>query len=309
MTGKAPGTGLMRNAISFDVEDYFQVEALSGAVRRDDWAGWPSRVADNTDRLLALLDEKAVHATFFVLGWVAERHPQLVRRIAAAGHEVACHGFAHEAVFRQDPATFREETRRCKALLEDLSQRRVRGYRAATWSITMRSLWALEVLADEGFDYDSSIFPVRHDLYGIPGAPRAPHRLRLADGRVLLEFPPSTVRLGPATLPVAGGGYFRLLPWAVTRWAIRRVNGEGLPFMFYLHPWEVDPGQPRVKVGLKSRFRHYTNLATCAEKLTRLLDEFEVGPASEVLDRSRALIEEAPPRQWLAPAGTVGSLS
>jgi len=298
----------MQNAISFDVEDYFQVEALSSAVSRPEWDRWPARVAANTDRLLALLDDKAVHATFFILGWVAERHPGLVRRIAAAGHEVACHGFSHEAIFRQSPATFRDETRRCKALLEDLAQRRVRGYRAATWSITARSLWALEILADEGFVYDSSIFPVRHDLYGIPGAPRVPHRIRLADGRVLLEFPPSTVRIGPATLPVAGGGYFRLLPWPVTRWAIRRINGEGLPFMFYLHPWEVDPDQPRVKVGLKSRFRHYTNLSTCAGKLRRLLDEFEVGTAGDVLDRSRALIEEAPPRQWPVPAGTVGSL-
>ena len=297
----------MRNAISFDVEDYFQVEALSGAVRRSDWDQWPSRVVANTERLLSLLAARERKATFFVLGWIAERHPGLVRRIATEGHEVACHGFSHQAVFRQEPAVFRDETRRSKALLENEAQRPVRGYRAATWSITMRSLWALEILADEGIEYDSSIFPVRHDMYGIPGAPRAPHRIRLADGRTLLEFPPSTVRIGPATLPVAGGGYFRLLPWPVMRWAIRRVNGEGLPFMFYLHPWEIDPDQPRVSVGLKSRFRHYTNLAACAGKLDRLLDEFDVGPAGEVIDRSRHLIEEAPPRHWAATAETVGS--
>ena len=298
----------MRNAISFDVEDYFQVEALSGAVGRSDWESWPSRVEANTDRLLGLLDGTGARATFFVLGWIAERHPGLVRRIAEAGHEVACHGFSHQAVFRQSPETFRAETRRSKSLLEDQAQCRVRGYRAATWSIIADSLWALEILADEGFEYDSSIFPVRHDLYGVPGAPRAPHRITLAGGRTLTEFPPSTVRIGPATLPVAGGGYFRLLPWPVTRWAIRRVNAEGLPFMFYLHPWEVDPDQPRVKVGIKSRFRHYTNLSSCANKLGRLLAEFDVGPASDVLDECRALVDDAPPRAWDAP-GTIGSLT
>lgn len=300
----------MRNALSFDVEDYFQVEALSGAVHRADWSGMPSRVEANTDRLLDLLAVGGTKATFFVLGWIADHHPSLVRRIAAAGHEVACHGYSHEAVYRQAPDTFREETRRSKALLEDQAQCRVRGYRAASWSVTARSLWALEILAEEAFDYDSSIFPIRHDLYGMPGAPRGPHRIILEQGRgSLIEFPPSTVRLGPLTLPVAGGGYFRLLPWPVTRWAIHRVNGEGLPFMFYLHPWEVDPGQPRVKVGLKSRFRHYTNLSVCASRLERLLCEFDMAPVSEVLQQHRALVEAAPAREVPCSIGTVGSLT
>jgi polysaccharide deacetylase family protein (PEP-CTERM system associated) len=274
---------MVRNALSFDVEDYFQVAALAGAVVRSSWEHMPSRVEDNTGRLLDLLAARNVRATFFVLGWVAERHPDIVRRIAAAGHEVACHGYSHERVYRQSPEVFREETRRARALLEDQAQQRIRGYRAATWSITRQSLWALEILAEQGFEYDSSIFPIRHDLYGIPGSLRSPHRLALPSGRSLLEFPPSTVKLGPLTLPVAGGGYFRLLPLAVTCWAIRRVNAEGLPFLFYLHPWEIDPDQPRIKVGLKSRLRHYTNLMATAPRLAALLDEFDMGPVWEVL--------------------------
>jgi polysaccharide deacetylase family protein (PEP-CTERM system associated) len=281
------------NALSFDVEDYFQVAALSGAVDRSAWERMPSRVADNTGRLLDLLAEHRVKATFFVLGWVAERHPAIVRRIAAAGHEVACHGYSHQPVYLQAPAEFRDETRRAKVLLEDQSQQRVRGYRAATWSITRKSLWALDILAEEGFDYDSSIFPIRHDLYGIPGARRSPYRLGVSGGRTLLEFPPSTVKIGPVTLPVAGGGYFRLLPLAVTQWAIRRVNAEGLPFMFYLHPWEIDPDQPRMRVGLKSRLRHYTNLSASKPRLKALLGEFEMGPVRDVLTAQGSL-EDAP---------------
>lgn len=273
----------MRNALSFDVEDYFQVAALAEAVDRDSWDGRPARVHHNTSRLLELLAARGVRATFFVLGWVAERHPAIVREIAAAGHEVACHGYSHEPVYRQSPAVFREETLRARGLLEDQAQAPVRGYRAATWSITCDSLWALDTLVELGFRYDSSIFPIHHDLYGIPDAPRGPHRLRLAGGATLLEFPPSTVRLGNVNLPVAGGGYFRLLPLGVTRWAIRRVNGERLPFLFYLHPWEIDPGQPRVRVGLKSRLRHYTNLAGCERKLGRLLDEFPMGTVWDAL--------------------------
>lgn len=273
----------MRNALSFDVEDYFQVAALAAAVGRESWESRPARVHQNTGRLLELLAARDVRATFFVLGWVAERHPAIVRDIAAAGHEVACHGYSHEPVYRQEPATFRAETLRARGLLEDQAQRPVRGYRAATWSITCASLWALDTLAELGFAYDSSIFPIHHDLYGIPAAPRGPHRLRLANGASLLEFPPSTVRLGNVNLPVAGGGYFRLLPLAVTRWAIRRVNDEQFPFLFYLHPWEIDPDQPRLRVGLKSRLRHYTNLAGCEHKLTALLDTFPMGTVWEAL--------------------------
>jgi polysaccharide deacetylase family protein (PEP-CTERM system associated) len=271
------------NALSFDVEDYFQVAALASAVDRRSWDAQPSRVGANTTRLLDLLAARRVRATFFVLGWIAERHPAIVRSIAAAGHEIGCHGYSHELIYRQSAESFREETLRSKAILEDQAQSRVRGYRAATWSITRQSLWALDVLAEQGFEYDSSIFPTHHDLYGIPEAPRVPHRLTLAGGATLLEFPPSTVRLGSLNLPVAGGGYFRLLPLGVTRWAIRRVNREGLPFLFYLHPWEIDPEQPRMKVGLKSRLRHYTNIDSCERKLAALLDEFPMGTVWDAL--------------------------
>lgn len=275
--------GATANALSFDVEDYFQVAALASAVDRGSWEAQPSRVDASTARLLDLLAARKVRATFFVLGWIAERHPAIVRNIAAAGHEIACHGYSHELIYRQSPEAFRQETARARGILEDQAQSRIRGYRAATWSITRRSLWALDVLCEQGFEYDSSIFPTHHDLYGIPEAPRAPHRLRAPNGGSLLEFPPSTVRIGPVNLPVAGGGYFRLLPLAVTRWAIRRVNREGLPFLFYLHPWEIDPDQPRMKVGLKSRLRHYTNIDSCERKLAALLDEFRMGPVWDAL--------------------------
>ena len=301
--------GSIRNALSFDVEDYFQVAALAAAVDRKSWDKQPSRVDANTARLLDLLAERGVHATFFVLGWIAERHPAIVRSIAAAGHEIACHGYSHELIYRQSPEAFREETRRSKGILEDQAQARIRGYRAATWSITRKSLWALDILAEQGFSYDSSIFPTHHDLYGIPEAPRVPHRLSLPGGATLLEFPPSTVRLGPVNLPVAGGGYFRLLPLAVTRWAIRRINREGLPFLFYLHPWEIDPDQPRMKVGLKSRLRHYTNIDSCERKLAALLDEFPMGTIWDALQAptfpSRAV------SAYLSPvaAGSAGAAS
>ena len=293
----------MQNSLSFDIEDYFQVAALSGAVGRGDWDRMPSRVERNTDRLLEILDEKSVRATFFVLGWIAERHPAVVRNIAGAGHEVACHGYSHELVYRQTPAEFREETRRARALLEDHAQVRIRGYRAATWSITRQSLWALDILAEQGFEYDSSVFPTRRDLYGIPGAPRGPHRLSLAGGRSMLEFPPSTVLVGSLALPVAGGGYFRLLPLAVTRWAIRRVNAEGLPFMFYLHPWELDPGQPRLEAGIKSRLRHYTNIASTERKLRSLLDAVPMGTVWDTLQAQRSFEPMVPAYLREARAG------
>jgi polysaccharide deacetylase family protein (PEP-CTERM system associated) len=285
----------MRNALSVDVEDYFQVAAFSGVIDRATWEARPSRVVANTSRLLELFAESDVSATFFVLGWVAERHPSIVRDILRCGHEIACHGYSHQSIFGQTPDVFRAETAKARQILEDQAQTRIRGYRAASWSITRRSLWALEILHEEGFEYDSSIFPVRHDLYGIADASREPHRIELRNGGSLIEFPPSTVRVGPVNLPVAGGGYFRMLPLAVTRWAIRRVNREGIPFLFYLHPWEIDPGQPRVRAGLKSRLRHYTNLGTCEKKLTTLLGEFPMGPIRDSLYASLVpALEPAP---------------
>lgn len=276
--------------MSVDVEDYFHVAALSEAISRDDWDSMNARVDANTRRLLDLFDRSRTRATFFVLGWVAERYPALVREISERGHEVACHGFSHKLVYQQSPAEFREETRRSKAILEDLTAQSVQGYRAASYSITPQSQWALDILCEEGFVYDSSIFPVRHDLYGMPGAERFPHMLRAPSGAEIVEFPPSTARLFGQNVPAAGGGYFRLYPYALSRWLMRRVNEtEKQPTVFYLHPWEVDPDQPQVDVGWRSRFRHYNNLGKCEARLGRLLGDFRFGTVKSVLE-SRGLI-------------------
>jgi polysaccharide deacetylase family protein (PEP-CTERM system associated) len=276
------------NALTVDVEDWFQVSALAGSVRREDWPRMESRVVRNTERLLDLFDQARVRGTFFVLGWVAERFPDLVRTIAAAGHEIASHGYSHRLIYEQSPAEFREETRRGKAILEDQVQRPVLGYRAASYSITQASLWALDEIAEAGFTWDSSIFPVHHDRYGIAGFERWPHRLETPSGFGLVEFPLTTWRVGGIDLPIAGGGYFRLYPYALTRHGLRRVNAvDGRPFIFYLHPWEIDPGQPRVSAPILSRFRHYNSLHRCSERLERLLRDFAFAPASEVLARMR----------------------
>ncbi len=272
------------NAFTVDVEDYFQVAALASAIDRASWPLRESRVERNTGVLLDMLAESGVRGTFFVLGWIAERHPALIRRIAAAGHEIACHGYSHQLVYSQSADEFREETTRSKRTLEDLTGQSVLGYRAASFSITRQSLWALDVLIDLGFQYDSSIFPIRHDRYGIPGADPHPAVLAAPSGRTLIEFPMSAARFAGVAVPVSGGGYFRLLPYAVTRAGLRQINGRfGRPFTFYLHPWEIDPGQPRVPVGWLSRFRHYTNLDRCESRLRRLLREFRFGAMHEVL--------------------------
>jgi polysaccharide deacetylase family protein (PEP-CTERM system associated) len=273
-----------RCAFTVDVEDYFQVDAFSDVIPVSAWGGFGSRVVANTSLLLDLLDEHRVRGTFFVLGWIAERHRSLVQAIAARGHEVASHGMSHQRVFTQSPAVFREETRDSKRLLEDLIQAPVLGYRAATYSITRQSLWALDILHEEGFLYDSSIFPVRHDRYGIPDAKTIPHRLTTPGGRTIIEYPLTAVRVFGVNLPVAGGGYFRLFPYGLTRWGLRRVRAEGRPVVFYLHPWEVDPGQPRVAgARWRSRFRHYLNLDQTLPRLDRLLRDFEFGPMRDCL--------------------------
>jgi polysaccharide deacetylase family protein (PEP-CTERM system associated) len=265
----------MRNALSVDVEDYFHVSAFSEHLDRNAWEGMERRVEANTRRLLDLFSERGTQATFFVLGWVAERHPGLVREIARQGHEVACHGYSHELVYRQSREAFRQETRHAKYLLEDLVQQPVEGYRAASYSITAGSMWALDELVELGFVYDSSIFPVRHDRYGIPNAAREPQRLRTPAGHTIVEFPLSTVEWFRLRLPVSGGGYFRLLPYGFTKRALRTINErEQRPFIFYLHPWEIDPDQPRIRAGWLSRFRHYTNLEKCEARLHTLLDDF-----------------------------------
>ena len=284
-------TGTIVNAFSVDVEDYFQVAALAPAIARDSWASRESRVERNTDVILGLLAERGIHGTFFVLGWIAERHPALVKRIAAAGHEIASHGYSHQLIYTQAREEFYEETVRSKRLLEDLGGAEVIGYRAASFSITQRSLWALDVLAELGFRYDSSIFPIRHDRYGIPGAVAEPGKVTAPSGATLVEFPMSAATFFGVKVPVSGGGYFRLLPYAVTRRGLRQINETcSRPFTFYLHPWEVDPGQPRIQVKWFSRFRHYTNLRRCEPRLRRLLGEFRFAPMRAVL-AARGLLD------------------
>ena len=280
----------LQNALTVDVEDYYQVGALSSAIRPEDWPKWPSRVEQNTDRLLELFERKSARATFFTLGWIAERHPDLVRRIRDAGHEVASHGYSHQLVYEQAPETFRVEAARSKGLLEDILGEPVTGYRAASYSITPESRWALDILVELGFTWDSSLFPIRHDVYGMPGTPETPYRLHTDNGGELVEFPLSTLKLFGQRIPIAGGGYFRLFPYWFSQWGLGRINQNGEPFIFYLHPWEIDPDQPRVDdLSLKSRFRHYNNLDVCYARLERLLDRFRFGAVTDVLAEKNLL--------------------
>ena len=272
------------NALTVDVEDYFHVSAFADAIRRDDWDRMERRYEANTRRILDLFEVAGVRATFFVLGWVAERSPGLARQIAEAGHEVACHGYSHQLIYRQTPAQFEAETRLSKRILEDATGGAVTGYRAASYSITRDSLWALDVLLEAGFEYDSSVFPVRHDRYGIPGAPTAPAVVATPRGGTIVEFPLSVARWGGLNVPVAGGGYFRLFPYAVTRAGLRQLERRSQPAVFYLHPWEVDPDQPRIDAGWLSRFRHYNNLDQFEPRLRRLLDDFAFSTMREVLE-------------------------
>lgn len=270
------------NAFSIDVEDYFQVEAFKSAIDRASWDSRPSRVAQNTERVLALLDSADAKGTFFVLGWVAERFPSLVRSIHSRGHEVASHGFGHQTIHSQSPPDFRDDVRRAKAVLEDCVGVRVRGFRAPTFSISRANWWAYEVLAEEGHTYSSSVYPVAHDLYGMPDAPRTPFR-PLGEGE-FLEIPVATVRLLDRNRPCGGGGYFRLMPYAASRWCIARVNRvDRMSCVFYCHPWEFDSGQPRVsQASLKSQFRHYLNIGAMERRVARLLRDFSWGRIDEV---------------------------
>jgi len=273
----------MLNALTFDVEEYFHVENLAGLVRPDEWSRLPSRVEASTRRLLDLLDARRVSATFFVLGWVAERRPALVREVRARGHEIGCHSHAHRPVHALRRPEFRADVRRARQAIEDAAGAPVLGYRAPTFSIVRSSLWALEILAEEGFRYDSSIFPIHHDRYGIPGAARFPYQVPVAGG-ALVEFPITTLRLGGARVPFSGGGYFRLLPYPAVRAALGVVNRrERMPAIVYLHPWELDPDQPRLPVAGLARLRHYVNLHRTAAKLDRLLGDFAFAPAARVL--------------------------
>ena len=274
----------MLNALTIDVEDYFHVQAFADVISSAHWDEYPVRVERNTFRLLEILGRRNVKATFFILGWVADRCPALVRAIVDSGHEIGSHGYGHRMLTRGSQASFREGIIRAKSTIEDKTASRVTCFRAPSYSITSKTLWALEILAEFGFEYDSSIFPIRHDYYGIPDAPRFPHYWSLQSGARLLEFPPSTVRILGINVPIAGGGYLRLLPYKVTAWAIRRLNQkEDQPAMVYLHPWEIDPDQPRLAASWRSRFRQYQNLQTTEKKLTCLLDDFSWAPMSKVL--------------------------
>jgi polysaccharide deacetylase family protein (PEP-CTERM system associated) len=272
------------NAFSVDVEDYFQVVSFENAIRREDWERLEPRVERNTRRLLELCARSDVRGTFFVLGWVAERFPGLVRDIRAAGHELGTHGQDHRRVTTLTPAQFRADVRRSKATIEDTAGVEVIGYRAPNYSIVRETLWAMDILAEEGFRYDSSIFPIRHDRYGIPDFPRFPKRMRGTNGTALHEFPISTIRLAGMNLPFVGGGYLRHFPLAFIRWGMRRLNREEhRPAMVYIHPWELDPDQPRQQVGWLTRVRHYRNLAATEDRLARLFNEYRFGTVREVL--------------------------
>jgi polysaccharide deacetylase family protein (PEP-CTERM system associated) len=268
----SPNTNKILNGLSVDVEDYFHVEAFADRIRPETWAQYPRRVVENTRRVLEIFQETGARGTFFVLGLVAEQEPALVREIVAAGHEIACHSYLHRRVFNLTPKEFRDDTRRARGLIEDAGGARVFGYRAPTFSISKKSMWALEILAEEGFLYDSSVFPISHDLYGMPKAPRFPYQWNCGEGRLLYEIPPLTVRVLGRNLPVAGGGHLRILPMIYTRWALRRIQkGEGRSALVYFHPWEVDPGQPRLPGRLKSRLRHYTNLEKMGGRIREVL--------------------------------------
>lgn len=281
------------NAFSVDVEDWFQVAAFSSSIPRSDWEHLECRVERNVDRLLQALDDHRTKATFFTLGWIAERYPSMVRRVVAEGHELASHGYGHQMVGELDRAGFVADVIRAKAVLEDIGGRRVDGYRAPSFSIVDDTLWAFDVLTEAGHRYSSSIYPIRHDLYGIPNAPRFAHRRA-----GLLEIPATSVRLMDRNLPSAGGGFFRLLPYAVSRWSVERVNSvDREPAIFYCHPWEIDPGQPRVRsASARSRFRHYVNQRAMLGKIERLLSDFAWAPVGEAFAERIASVGEGSPR-------------
>ena len=275
----------LRNALTIDVEDYFQVSALSPHIARAEWERMPCRVERNTDRILGLLEDTASQATFFILGWIAERYPGLVGRIAGAGHEVASHGYGHYRVTEQTPEDFLKDIRRAKAILEDITGVEVKGYRAPSFSVGKDNLWAFDCIAEAGYRYSSSVYPVRHDHYGMPDAPRLPYRPR----ENLLEIPIATARLAGRNLPAGGGGYFRLLPYAISRALVRRLNAEGGAAVFYLHPWELDPQQPRIAgTGVKTRFRHYVNLHLTEPRLRKLLRDFRWSRIDQVFPEAHA---------------------
>jgi polysaccharide deacetylase family protein (PEP-CTERM system associated) len=299
-----PPTAAAVHILSVDVEDYFQVEAFAGQVSRESWDSRPSRVVANTQRVLDLFAAHNARATFFFVGWVAERFPQLVRDVRERGHELACHSYWHRTVYSLTPEEFREDTRRAKCVIEDAAGTPVTGYRAPSWSITGDCLWALDILAEEGFTYDSSIYPIHHDLYGVPGAKRFPYTHSCRNGLELIEFPPATLRLLGTNFPVAGGGYLRILPLRYTELAFRtyeNIYRERL--VVYLHPWEMDPEQPRIHGSLKSRLRHYTNLRRMQARVGAVLERHSFTRFCDVLEQAEMDAPKHPvhPEQLVHP--------
>ena len=273
----------IKHAMTVDVEDYFHVAAFANVIQTQNWDNYPCRVERNTDTLLELFDTKNIKATFFVLGWVAERYPDIVKKIVAQGHELASHGYSHQLVYSQSPEVFQEETYKSKQILEEQGQQAVVGYRAASYSITAKSLWALDILADLGFTWDSSIFPIKHDNYGMPGSPERPYNIVTSSGAMITEFPLTTAKIGSLSVPAAGGGYFRQYPYFLSKFLFNRASlNQTRPQIFYLHPWEIDSAQPRVEgASMFSRFRHYTNLKRCLPRLERMIDDFPFTTVSD----------------------------
>ena len=273
---KLNDSGNINNAMTVDVEDYYQVSAFENHIKRKHWGDMQSRVEQNTDRILAMFDDHEVKATFFTLGCIAERYPALVKRIVDAGHEVASHGYSHVRVISQTRQQFREDVKKTKAILEDITGLEVKGYRAASYSICSENLWALGILKETGHVYSSSIYPVKHDLYGMPEAPRFPFLLKEYN---IIEIPITTLDVAGKNYPCGGGGFFRLLPYQFSRWALQHVNkSEQMRGIFYFHPWEIDPDQPRVNgLSLKTKFRHYVNLTRMENKIKKLLKDFSWG--------------------------------
>ena len=276
-------------AFSVDVEDYFQVEALKEYCPRSRWEACEDRTVANTERLLLLLERHRSRGTFFVLGWTAKRHPELVKRISEAGHEIASHGYHHELVYNQTPDEFRQDVGDARRLLQDLSGQAVLGYRAPSYTVVHRTQWALPILAEQGHSYDSSIFPIKRMRYGMPNAPRWPYRIELGDGRTLAEFPLPTVRLGGINVPATGGAYLRLLPFPLQTWAVARMIRSHRPFVLTIHPWELDPGQPQFPVPPFTRWTHYHNLGVAQTRLEAFLAKTPFRPQAEILSDLKLL--------------------
>ncbi|MCU7801825.1 MAG: DUF3473 domain-containing protein [Candidatus Thiodiazotropha sp. (ex Lucinoma borealis)] len=274
---------MILNAMTVDVEDYYQVSAFSKQIKKDDWGNFTSRVDLNTNHILDIFEKFKIKGTFFILGWVAEREQKLIRKISDQGHEIGCHGYRHDLVYNQTRDIFTEETQKSKRIIEDITGKAVNGYRAASYSITKKSIWAMDVLCEAGFKYDSSIFPIIHDRYGIPNAKTIPHVYNTESGNRIIEFPLSTIGIGNKRMPISGGGYFRLFPYWLTQLGLKKINKNNLPFIFYMHPWEIDINQPKIKSTLLSEFRHYNNIDKFEARLISLINDFKFTTVSDVL--------------------------